>query len=220
MKILLLTLVLVFIPLFTLADQGDTEVVNVSLELKGGAFFPALPNWTKFYGRRHMPAYGGALAYKILRQIEVGIEGTYSNANGNGQALLHGNQPALASRVSFELLPLDVFVLARGIFDEDQLLVPYLGGGWTRVFYREEISGQGQGKVQGSTNGYHARGGVQLLLDRLDPDSAKNFKHDFNVRHTYFFVETKYTRAFANTEPSGSVNLGGGSYLGGLRFEF
>lgn len=219
LKKILLTLSLVLIPVMALAGQDNSDQPNWSLELKGGAFFPAAPRWSDFYGNSYTSEFGGALAYKIIQQVEIGIEGTYVGATGNGQALQHGRQPAQASQVSYELIPLNVFVLARGVFAEDQLLVPYVGGGWTRMFYREEIKGQGQ-KVQGSTNGYHARGGIQLLLDRIDPVSAKAFYNDFHVRHTYFFAEAKYTHAMAGTNPTGSVNLGGSSYLGGLLFEF
>jgi len=217
---LLLAFVFMSLPALSLAgEEGSGDRPHWSLELKGGTFFPALPNWSSFYGSSHTSEFGGSVAYKVFRQIEVGAEGTYLSANGNGQALLHGSVPAQASPVSYELIPLNVFILMRGIINEDQLLVPYLGGGWTRMFYREEVKGQNL-TVKGSTNGYHFRGGVQLLLDKIDPDSAKSFYTEFHIRHTYFFTEAKYTSATAGTNPSGSVNLGGPSYLGGLLFEF
>jgi hypothetical protein len=214
---LLLALALTFIPAVALAAEGSGDRPHWSLELKGGVFFPSMSRWSEFYGGSYTPEYGGALAYKVTREIEVGVEGTYLSADGIGYAPLHA-QPAAGSRVSYELIPLNVYVLVRGIFREDQPLVPYLGGGWTRMFFREEV--QGQGKVQGSVNGFHARGGIQFLLDRIDPDAAKSLDSDYHVRHTYFFTEAKYTNASADTVPSGTVNLGGISYLGGLLFEF
>ena len=219
MKIIILMLLLICLPVLSLAEDG-TEPPHWSLELKGGAFSPQLAGWSRYYGGGYPAQYGGALSYKIVRQLELGLEGSYLRASGKGQQPLHaaaGDQVP-AGAVTYEQLPLDVFVLARGIFREDQLLVPYLGGGWTRLFYREAI--QGEGKQQGSTNGYHARGGIQFLLDSLDRDAARNLDRDFQVRHSYFFTEAKYTHAAAGTDPSGSVNLGGISYLGGLLFEF
>jgi len=206
-----------FIPAVALAAEESGDRPHWSLELKGGAFFPGLSNWSDYYGQSYTTEFGGALAYKVWREIEVGVEGTYLSADGSGYAPLHA-QLAVGSQVSYELFPLNVFVLARGVFSEDQLLVPYFGGGWTRMFYREDV--KGQGKVQGSTNGFHARGGIQFLLDRIDPEAARNLDHDYHVRHTYFFTEAKYTRASADTNPSGTANLGGISYLGGLLFEF
>lgn len=222
MKRLLLALALLFIPAVAPAAEASGDRPHWSLELKGGVFFPSLSRWSEFYGNSYTPEYGGALAYKVWREIEVGVEGTYLSTDGNGQAPLHAQLPggsqAAAGQVSYELFPLNVFVLARGVFREDQLLVPYLGGGWTRMFYREEV--KGQGKVQGSTNGFHARGGIQFLLDRIDADAARSLDRDYHVRHTYFFTEAKYTRANADTVSSGTANLGGVSYLGGLLFEF
>lgn len=215
---LLLALVLMLLPAMALADERNSDRPNWSLELKGGAFFPAVPHWADYYGNSYTSEFGGSFAYKVTRQIEIGVEGTYLSANGNGQAPVHGGL-AQSTQVSLELAPLDVFVLARGVFSEEQILVPYAGGGWTRMFYKANVQGQDQ-KVQGSTNGYHARVGIQLLTDYIAPDSAKSLYEDFNIRHTYYFVEAKYTHADAAINPSGSVNLGGISYLGGFLFEF
>jgi hypothetical protein len=79
---------------------------------------------------------------------------------------------------------------------------------------------KGQEKTEGSVNGYHARAGVQLLLDRLEPESAQRAHLDFGVHNTYLFLEGKYTRAEVDTVSSGSVNLGGTSLLGGFLVEF
>jgi hypothetical protein len=43
---------------------------------------------------------------------------------------------------------------------------------------------------------------------------------DYGVFHTYLFFEAEYIRATVNTVTSGSVNLGGTSWLAGLLFEF
>ena len=186
-----------------------------SLELKGGAFFPAVDNWSRYYGSSHVGEWGGAFGYKPLRQIEVGIEGSYLRKTGKG------NQPEhqlLGGKATYRQIPLNLYVVARGIFREDQLLVPYAGGGFSRVFYRTEIAG-GE-KRSGSVSGYHARGGVQMLLDRLEPDSARNLYEDFGISHTYLLLEGKYTRAMADTASGGSVDIGGASWLGGFLFEF
>jgi len=191
-----------------------------SLELKGGANFPDTANWSKYYGSSYTGEYGGALAYKFLRQVEIGLAGSYLTASGKGQLPLHaaaGSQ-VLAGDVTLERAPLDAFLLARALFSENQVLVPYAAAGYTRLFYREEL--KGQGTVRGSVNGYHARGGVQLLMDGLDPEASHSLYHDYGVHHTYLFLEAKYLHAQADTVSAGTVNLGGTSYLGGFLFEF
>jgi hypothetical protein len=183
-----------------------------SLELKGGTFAPVLENWSLYYGKRNMPEYQGTLAYKVLRQVEVGIGAGTASDKGQGYALGHGT---VSGEVVYELYPLNVFVLARGVISEKQWLVPYFGGGWTRMYYRERI--QGQEKVRGSADGYHIRGGVQILLDGIDRSAANSIYMDFGVYHTYFFVEAERTKV---RDKASSDDLGGTAYLMGLLFEF
>ncbi|HJV35082.1 MXAN_2562 family outer membrane beta-barrel protein [Geomonas sp.] len=213
MRKLLLAVLLTLIPALALAEQRP-ERPHWSLELKGGVLFPDVDRWSTFYGSSYTPEFGGSLAYKVTRQVEVGIEGSYSYATGKGGQLQHGTT---AGEVTFDRAPLSVFVLARGVMDEDQWLVPYAGGGYTRLFYRSDVTGQGTTK--GSVNGFNARAGVEFLMDRLERDAAESLYRDFGLQHTYFFVEGRFIRAMGDTT-GGSVNLGGTSCLGGFLFEF
>ena len=208
-------------PAAALQAETLTERPHWSLEVKGGLFVPDIDNWSTYYGRRDTSDYGGSLAYKIFRQLEVGIEGGFIRDKGKGFAPAHSamaGSPVYAGSVTYELYPLNVFVLARGIFSDQQWLIPYVGGGWTRMFYKEEV--QYQSTARGSVDGFHARAGIQLLLDGLDPSAANSFYLDYGVHHTYLFLEAEHIRASIDTVSSGSVNLGGTSWLAGLLFEF
>ncbi|GFO59836.1 hypothetical protein GMST_21610 [Geomonas silvestris] len=182
-----------------------------SLELKGGESFPSRSN---FFGG-NQAEYGAALAYKLHRTVEVGLEASYLRGTGNGRLL--ANNLESSEQVTYERVPLDLFVLGRLVLNEDQLLVPYAGVGYTRLFYRENAPGV---TVKGSVNGFHARGGVQILLDGLERDASLSLYKEFGIHHTYLFVEGKYLDARADTSDGGSVNAGGTSVLGGLLFEF
>jgi opacity protein-like surface antigen len=208
-------LLLTMIPLAALAAEPAQERAHWSLELKGGIFIPDIDNWTTYYGRRDISEFGGSLAYKLLDQIEIGVEGTYISDKGKGSAPLHGT---VAGTVTYKLAPLNVFLLARGRFRDNQWLVPYAGGGWTRMYYKEEV--QYQGTVRGSTDGYHWRAGLQIVLDGADTRAAGNMYKDYGIFHTSLFLETRYTRAMITDLAGSSVNLGGISYLMGLLFEF
>ena len=98
---------------------------------------------------RH-PIMPRPLAYKLFRQLEVGIEGGYIRDKGQGLAPGHGTT---AGSVTYELFPLEAFILLRGVFSERQWLVPYAGGGWTRMYYQEKI--EFQDTIKGYTDGYH-----------------------------------------------------------------
>ena len=197
------------------AAEPALERPHWSLELKGGVFIPDIDNWATYYGRRDISEYGGSLAYKITQQIEVGLEGSYIKDKGRGLAPLHG---IVTGDVTYELAPLNVFVLVRGVFRDNQVLIPYAGGGWTRMYYREKV--QYQGDIKGSTDGYHARAGLQLVLDSMDPRAASNMYRDYGVFRTSLFFEARHIRAMITDLNGTSVNLGGTSWLGGLLFEF
>lgn len=217
MKKIVMTAILLLIHGVLLAAEAPIDRPHWSLEVKGGAVFPAPAGWSRFYGTSYLGEFGAALSYKVVRQIEVGVEASYARGTGKGQQPLH---PALgpSGEVTYEQVPVNLFILARGVFHEEQWLVPYAGAGYTRFFYRQRV--KGQEKTEGSVNGYHARAGMQLLLDRLEPESAENVLLDFGVHNSYLFVEGRYLNAEVDTVPSGSVNLGGTSVLGGLLVEF
>jgi len=210
-KIILLLLALT-IPAVAHAEDEFLERPYWSLELKGGTFAPAPDNWSQYYGKKDMPEYAGTLAYKVLRQVEIGIGAGSARDRGQAYAPGHGT---LSGDVSYKMYPLNVFVLARGIISENQWVVPYIGGGWTRMYYRQSV--EGQGEVRGSADGYHFRGGLQLSLDNLDESAANNLYTEEGVYHTYFFVEAERTKAKIK---SSSFDLGGTAYLIGLLFEF
>jgi hypothetical protein len=214
LKTFILVLVLLILPSVLRAAEPPAERPHWSLEVKLGDFMPDIENWKDHYGR-YTVEYGGSLAYKIFRQLEIGIGGNYIKDRGQGFAPLHNMS---TGSVKYELYPAHAFVLFRGVFNEHQWLVPYVGGGWTRMFYREEVVGQNV--ARGTADGYHTRAGLQILLDGLDPSAANSFFLDYGVDHTYLFLEAESTHVTVDDVSGNSVNLGGTSFLGGLLFEF
>ncbi len=215
----LLSFMLALLPAVAFADTAALETPHWSLEVKGGYFYPEIDNWRDFYGQDRTGQYAVSLAYKLLRQAEAGIEVGYIRDQGAGYAPLNSQlqgTPVISGRVQYELAPVNVFLLLRGVFMEEQWLVPYVGGGFTKMLYRESV--EGQGATRGSVNGYHGRAGLQLLLDELDRSAANNMFLDYGVYHTYLFMEVEITRAKIDTITS--LDLGGKSYLAGFLFEF
>ena len=197
------------------AASSLEERPHWSLEIKGGTFIPDIPDWALYYGKRSTSHLQGSLAYKVTRQIEAGIESGRITDDGRGYAPGHGT---LAGDITYQLYPLNAFVLLRGVFSERQWLVPYAGGGWTRLFYKEEVKYQSTSR--GFVDGYHARGGFQLLLDAVDTNASNRLSMDYGVHHTYFFIEAEYIKTMSGTAAAVPVNMGGTSWLGGLLFEF
>ncbi len=209
------------LPAAAYAEAPADERPHWSLEVKGGKFAPDIAEWATFYGDRSTGQFEASLAYKILRQVEAGIAAGRIRDGGQGWAPLHSaatGTTTYGGHINYQLFPVNVFVVLRGVFTENQWVVPYIGGGWTRMYYKEEISLQPM--VKGYADGSHIRGGLQLLLDELDQRAATNMLRDYGVYHTYFFVEAQRSKAMINDVTGVSINLGGTSILGGLLFEF
>ena len=220
-KRIVLSLIILLLPATVIAAEKENLRPHWSLELKGGMYYPDLDQWSQFLGKNRLPQYAGTIAYKVLRQIEVGFEGGYIHDEGAGKALLHSQAAGTtvaAGSVTYEFFPLQAFVLVRGIFNEGQWIVPYVGGGWTRIYYRSKA--EMQDTIKGSADGYHGRAGIQLLLDGLDESAANGLFLDYGIHHTYLFFEAQVSQALINTTTGESVNLGGTSFLAGLLFEF
>ena len=212
MKKFIMLLIVLFVPAVVHAADSILARPCWSVEIKGGMFAPALSDWAKYYGDRSMFAFAGSVAYKPIRQLDIGISVGFAEDKGHAYQQGH-NAPA--GEVTYRVAPVNVFVLVRGVLSEDQWVVPYVGGGYTSMYYQEKI--ESQGTVNGSVDGYHVRGGLQFLLDGLDGSAAHGMYQDYSVQHTYLFGEVEYTHA---VERSLSIDLGGTAYYMGFLFEF
>lgn len=203
---------MIYAVLAPLSVRAD-DFPHWSLAFKSGYFRPALDQWKNNYGESGNIEWGGQIGFKILRPWELGVEGGYFTDSGT--ALTASGLPSI-SRQKIKLFPLQAYVVYRLIYDEDQILVPFAGGGYTHVLYRQSLGGRGT--VKGSQMGYHGRMGLQLLLDWFDPATADSFDLDLGVKNSYLVFEAQYRKV--DDFGGESVDLGGWSYLGSLLFEF
>lgn len=194
------------------AEDALPDRPHWSLEVKGGSFTPSLADWSFYYGKKDMTEFAASLAYKLLPQLDFGAGAGWIEGKGRAYQTFH---QTLTGDVNYDLYPVEVFVVVRGAVTEDQWVIPYIGGGWTRMYYRQQAPGQET--VHGSADGYHVRGGLQFSLDILDQSASRSMYRDYGVYNTYFFIETEYTHAVV---PSVSTDLGGKAWLAGLLFEF
>ncbi len=145
-----------------------------SFEFSAGVFEPVDENWSTYYGSQKMPEISVAFARRFFSVIDLGVAMNYGVDKGTGRLPI---SELKGGSVRYHIVPVDIFLLYRARFSEEQWLVPYFGGGYTRFNYRQEISGQG--KVQGGTNGHHLRAGLQILLDPLERKSAQAIYQDY-----------------------------------------
>lgn len=207
----LLVVILLFVTCPIAVQAGkDSLDPNWSVEIKGGKFYPELDQWEDYYDKEYMWHFSAAIAWKPIRNIDVGLEIGRTRDGGRGSFPIQGGQ---GGRVVYTLYPVSVYAVLRGVYSEQQWLVPYVGAGKTRIYYDQNI--RSQENVEGSTDGVYYKAGLQFLLDRIDKASASKVQAAFGVENTYFIIEAQKINAEVN-----GVELGGDSYLLGLLFEF
>lgn len=194
------------------ADDNAVEKPAWSFEFKGGRYHSTLDDYSKHFERNRSDELAFALARKAFRIFEVGVE--VGRVHDKGVGDLIKNQTT-GGTVIFDRYPVHAYVALRGVFYENQWVVPYIGGGATREYYEQKVVGQSSAK--GHASGSHTRAGVQFLLDRLSGSDAANLQSGFGIENTYLFLEQQSIKAEVK---SANVDLGGKVYLLGLLFEF
>lgn len=185
-----LTIVLIGIsPSNSGANPPDTPTLSLGM---GGGVFRA----TNEELDRQIDTGAGKLSlnYLFTQWLEIGIGSTI--------------QPNLATA--------DLTLRARINFIEDQVLVPFGGGGadvyW--FFGDEKIKGYDIGQQAG----YHWEGGLQILLDYFDPTQAKEIQKRWGVDNSY--LSLGYRRSRVDGFGKAAVDIGGEFFFGEIILEF
>lgn len=187
-----------------------------------GYFVPATEGWKDGYGKRGGVTTGLTAGYALNAQWAIGAEAAYFSANN--QARNASGQPSIEKQ-ELTLIPVTVGVEYRMEFSPEQVVVPFVGLGYRRVEYSLKVSSLSG--IRGGAGGSVVRGGFDLLLDALDPLSASGMQKEYGVAHTYLRFEAQLANVSAPSEPDPTtlapqpdIDLGGKTFLLGLRFEF
>ncbi len=210
-KTILITLLISVCLLLPMTSLAKNEPVppRWSVEFKVGKFESALEEWDTYYDESPSQ-FDIGWSYKIFRPLDIGLSLGRMTTNGVGYFPL---QQSVGGEVNFTLVPVNISLRYRFVFHENQLLVPYIGGGWTRVYYRQKTGGGD--KFEGSHDGSHVKAGIQVLLDSFDKKGARNLQQKWGIKNTYLFLETLSFEAKKN-----QIDLGGDSISLGLLMEF
>jgi hypothetical protein len=186
-----------------------------SLAIAGAYFAPALEGWKDQYGApgRWLPMV--AAEYALVPSFRIHGDTGYFSVESAAQGAITGRVSADRQRLS--LIPVTLGVEYQLRIRPDQFVIPFVGVGYRRVAYRLAVSGKDD--VRGGANGWAARSGVDLLLNTLDPSSASGLSEDYGVAHSYLRLEAQWAKVNASGT-AGDIDLGGKTFLAGLKFEF
>ncbi len=196
------------------AQGEDRQIYNWSVEMRSGVFWPDSDEWEKVYGRDAAILSEIHLRYQLLPRLEVG--GALGFLIENGQGQLRGGETS-DQDYTILLVPLQFEGVYRFDFLTDQLLVPYVKAGLDLWLFREE--GENDSKEwSGTRGGFHGGVGLQLLLDRLDPEGARNFLRSTGIVNSYIVMDARYAKV--DNFGSSDLDLSGWIIQAGLFFQF
>ena len=202
-------LLMAAIPLPVSAESGDDP--RWLFTLKGGQGEMQTENWETIYDEDIN--FGGiAIGWQFIRQLGINLGASYSRSKGMAKTI--SGRPS-GDKVKTRLVPVDLSCVYRLAFIKDQIVVPYVAAGLTHTLYQTQLNDD---QRTGGQSGYHVKGGIQFLLDLLDPTAAYTMKRDSRVENTYLFVE--YYLSEVDDFGSESIDLGSKGVVGGLVFEF
>lgn len=158
---------------------------------------------------------GGGFLEPTNNELEKQIE------NGTGKLSLNylftqWLEIGIGSTMQTKLVTADLTMRLRLNFMEDQVLVPFGGGGadvyW--FFGDDNIEGEEINRQEG----YHLEGGLQILLDYFDSKQAKEIQRRWGVDNSYLSIGYRKSRVdgFGKDE----VDIGGELFFGEILLEF
>lgn len=205
----LLIIFLLSVPAVTYGNERN----GLSFGLSYGQLEPASDEWKEIYDDDRISTYRVSLGYRFHPTVSVEIGGGYQTKDGKGKTVT-GKETGV--KTTFQAAPVDITLLYRMNYFDDQIIVPYIGGGVSYNYYWEKVK---DGKeLKGGMRGHHATGGLQLLLDNIDTRSAFDLEEDYGIENTYLTIGA--THSVIDDFGKEDVDLGGWNYNMGLLFEF
>ncbi len=162
--------------------------------------FPTKPGpYELMFGTKVGWVFTGTLSKSLFTRygsLDVGFKTGYFSKSGKG-LVADPSSPTGFSRAgassSFRIIPTSAVLTYRFDWPVERYKIPvapYVRAAFER--YNWWITRGTGGTVQkGATNGWSAAGGVALLVDRLDPQLAREFDQESGVNHTYLFFEVE-----------------------------
>ncbi|MEW6378355.1 MAG: hypothetical protein AB1611_01975 [bacterium] len=183
-KTVAVTIFIVLCTTLPLGAKAETLRRGTSLELRGGYYRPSdNDKWDIAFGRSFSGFGGLKIGKELLTNIDIGFSADY----------LHET----AREWSVYFVPLGLSLTYAMRYYQDQLFVPYLGGGVDFVYGK---TGRiHQGNIEPSylkEAGYHAVAGMRLLLDALAGEDAESFDQKYGVNNSYLVLEARYLKLF------------------------
>ncbi|MEW6486373.1 MAG: fibronectin type III domain-containing protein [Thermodesulfobacteriota bacterium] len=203
--------VLVLVGVALGGGEARADGLQWTASAKGGVWFPAESGWDDHYDSAIAADWRLAFGLRLLSRFEVGLEGGYRKTEGEVDTNRRGDPLGRTLEQTLTVFPVQAYVVYDLRGAPDALVVPYVGAGYSRYYYRHEV--EEASTVRGRQHGYHVRGGVKVLLNPFDPAAARRSAGGMGPARTYACLEGQYARV--DDFGSADADLGGWSLLAG-----
>lgn len=188
---------------------SDYRTVGLGFEFKGGPYLPALANDTtvdafgRIFEASPNPLYSVGMEFQLYRGFgSLGVGGNFGFMQFVGKSFFGSTSERSSDTTVFNLLPLKLLAVYRfdWLIEHTPIpLVPYARGGlayylwWattgTGDISRVPVAGQDDVIGRGGKLGLAGSVGLSLMLNFIDPHSARNLQSSTGIRGTYLFAE-------------------------------
>ncbi len=210
-RILLLIILLIFSSAYAYSFEGETNLT--SFGISAGSFMPQEINYGDIYEDKRDTTFALSYDKEIAGNLALGGSLMYFGVNGTG---VNSALDESAADTKLIIAKGELSAIYRFIQYDEQLFVPQFKAGLSCTYFNEKITDGG--RTENAYLGYHGGFALLMLLDRLDPENAKDLEMDFGVKDTYLFVGVDYS----NTDDfkENKLNLSGVEYNAGLMFRY
>lgn len=192
-------------------QEMETSPTHFSFAFRGGFFFPNDDDFRRVYGKWTNDIYFIEFGWYPIKNFSVSfmVGGYYQDSNTVGEITLSHS----GENLELVLAPMELGLSYLFRFKASQFVVPYIGAGYDAIYFHEDADPGSP--VEGWKEGYTFRGGMLLLLDRLEPSSAWKLFSSFGIDNSYLEIGARYTQTMG-----GGLDLSGPTATLGVVFEF
>jgi len=159
---------------------------------------------SEVYGDTYEPAFHGRLGVLLFSILDLGISADFAQITARRIGADTGGESAEISRLT--LVPLSAQAVVRLDFFPNQPLVPYAGAGYAYLVWSERNPIEDD-QTDGDKQGVVLLGGLQILLDWMEPGRAGDLDGWWGVNDTFLVLEASRS-TYGDSDDVEGLDLG------------
>lgn len=168
------------------------------------------------YGDDYEPAIHGRLGFLLFSILDLGVSADFAQIEARRLGADSGTESAEITRLT--LVPITASAIVRLDFFPNQPIVPYAGAGYSYLVWSERNPIEDD-QTDGDKQGVSMLGGVQILLDWMEPARATDLDSWWGVNDTFLILEASRA-TYGDSDDQEGLDLGHVEGRAAFLFEF